>query len=96
MNENESKLASEVIHEQKIANKRMFVAFIITLFMLFLSNIAWLIAWNLPTYKSETVTVDSIDGNANYIGNDGEITNGESNSTKNDEDKQGGDKATDE
>lgn len=96
MNENESKLASEVIHEQKIANNRMFVAFIITLFMLFLSNIAWLIAWNLPTYKSETVTVDSIDGNANYIGNDGDIANGESNSTKNNENKQVGDKATDE
>ena len=67
---NESNLASEVIHEQKIANKRMFVAFIITLFMFFLSNIAWLIAWNLPDTKTVQTYEMQGEDNANVIYNE--------------------------
>lgn len=60
--------------------KRLIVALIIVTSMLFASNIIWLHFWNQYDYvdeAGETVTVDTGEGgNANYIGNDGEITNG--------------------
>lgn len=62
--------------------KRQWIALIIALCMLFASNAAWLYAWMQYDYTSEEVIVDvnSEDGgNANYIGNDGDIVNGESN-----------------
>jgi hypothetical protein len=38
------------------------------------------LAWNSYDYTSEEVIIDSQDGgNANYIGNDGDIINGEDN-----------------
>lgn len=95
MNENETKLASEVIHEQKVANKRMFVILMVVLAMFFVSNLAWLVAWNLPNYKSETITIDSEAGNANYIGNDGDITNGENKDSKGNQDEQSSIETTD-
>ena len=49
--------------------------------LLFLTNALWLIAWNSYDYVDEyTVDVDADDGgNANYIGNNGDIYNGTSN-----------------
>ena len=42
------------------------------------TNTAWLIAWNSYEYSTEIVTVDSEDsGDANYIGADGNIYNGD-------------------
>lgn len=42
------------------------------------TNTAWLIAWNSYEYSTEIVTVDSEDGgDANYIGDDGNIYNGD-------------------
>lgn len=75
-----------IVHESAMARnertlKRMIVALAIAVVLLFATNAAWLYAWNQYDYESETVTVDSNDGgNANYIGNDGDITNGESDS----------------
>ena len=56
---------------------------IILIVLLVLTNATWLIAWNQYDYVEDyTVDVDSEDGgNANYIGNDGDIYNGESNGT---------------
>ena len=68
--------------------KRQWIALIIALCMLFASNVAWLYAWMQYDYTSEEVIVDvnSEDGgNANYIGNDGDIVNGESYRTETDE-----------
>jgi hypothetical protein len=51
-----------------------------TVVFLFVSNGLWLYNWFQYDYISdttETVTVDAGSGTANYIGNDGEITNGE-------------------
>ena len=68
-------LASELLHELKIESKRRFVLLIICIILLCVSNIAWIVAWNLPT---ETVVEDSYDmegkDNANVILNgEGEV-----------------------
>ena len=41
-------LATEILHELKSQAKRNFVLLIVCIILLFTSNIAWLIAWNLP------------------------------------------------
>ena len=41
-------LATEILHEIKKQSKRNFILLIISLVLLFASNIAWLYAWNLP------------------------------------------------
>lgn len=57
--------------------KRLIIALIIAVILIFATNMAWLYAWNLYDYSTETVEIDSGEGIANYIGNDGEINNGE-------------------
>lgn len=80
-----------VVHEGSLARmeriiKRLVLALIITIILLFASNAIWLYAWMQYDYSSsestETVTIDGKDGIANYIGNDGDITNGTDNSEK--------------
>lgn len=70
--------------------KHMIVMIVICVVLLFASNALWLYAWMQYDYSSsattETVTVDGKDGIANYIGNDGEITNGSDNGKKSDND----------
>ena len=41
-------LATEILHELKAQARRNFILLIVTIILLFTSNIAWLIAWNLP------------------------------------------------
>ncbi len=63
--------------------KRLIVALIVAVALMFLSNAAWLFAWCQYDYSSEETAVDvnaEDGGNANYIGNDGDIINGENNS----------------
>lgn len=69
--------------------KRLVVSLIITIVLMFASNALWLYAWMQYDYSSDatttetsTVTVDGKDGVANYIGNDGDITNGTDNSAE--------------
>lgn len=79
-----------VVHEGSLARmeriiKKLVIALIITIILLFASNCIWLYAWMQYDYSStetQTVTVDGKDGIANYIGNDGKITNGENNGEK--------------
>ena len=57
--------------------KRLWIALIVAVALMFACNGAWLYAWVQYDYVSEEVIVDSQDGgNANYIGNDGDIVNG--------------------
>lgn len=51
------------------------IVFVITL--LVASNIAWVVAWNQFDYVTDdySIEVDSDGGNANYIGQDGDIYN---------------------
>ena len=71
-------------------DKRLILALIIVTTMMFISNIVWLWAWMQYDYTSEesVVTLDSQDGgNANYIGRDGDISNGTSDSYSQEKDK---------
>ena len=80
-----------IVHESSMARmerqiKRGWIALIVAVCLLFASNAAWLYAWCQYDYSSEEIIVeqDAQDGgNANYIGNDGDIVNGlpESDST---------------
>lgn len=59
--------------------KRLIIALIISIILIFASNALWLYEWCQYDYtsSSSTVEIDSGEGVANYIGNDGDITNGE-------------------
>ena len=74
MEEDNQSLATELLHEVKATSKRWFILFIITLLMLFGTNMAWLYAWNLQTEET-TISRDN-NSNANYINGEGDITNG--------------------
>jgi hypothetical protein len=64
--------------------KRYIIALVISVFLIFASNIAWLYAWCQYDYSStESVEIDSGEGVANYIGRNGSITNGENTSDQN-------------
>ena len=58
---------------------------------MFATNAIWAYVWCQYDYSSEetstVTTVDGKDGTANYIGNNGDIHNGENNSSKNREEK---------
>lgn len=74
-------------HERTI--KRLLVALIAVIIMLFASNVAWLWFFNQFDFQTETVMFDTEDGGDNsYIGNDGVINNGEDGSSGNDNDAQ--------
>lgn len=73
-----------IVHETAMARnernvKRMIIAIIVSIALLFASNALWLWAWMQYDYSGEEIVVeqDTTDGgNANYIGNDGDIVNG--------------------
>jgi len=58
--------------------RRLVYTIIFTIILLFASNAAWLWFFNQFTISAEsTVTVDGKEGTANYVGGNGDITNGE-------------------
>lgn len=62
--------------------KRLIVALIIAVVLMFASNALWLYAWTQYDYSApdyDVISIDGKDGIANYIGNDGVINNGEDN-----------------
>lgn len=73
-------------HESIVARmerivRRTYIALIICIVLLFACNLMWLYAWMQYDYESSTeevnyVTLDSRNGSANYVGNDGDIVNG--------------------
>lgn len=66
--------------------KRLIIALIIITILLFASNIAWLYVWQSYDYSStetQEISVDSRSGPANFIGNDGDIYNGENSGSEN-------------
>ena len=69
-----------VVHESTVARqerqiKRMWIALIVAVALIFASNAIWLYAWMQYDYESYEITADG-DSNANYIGQDGNIYNG--------------------
>ena len=78
--ENESVTVPYVVHESAMARaerniKRLWIAIIVSVALLFSSNALWLWAWMQYDYESYEVTADG-DSNANYIGQDGNVYNG--------------------
>ena len=76
----------DAIADNRWVIKRLVVALIVAIALLFVSNMAWLYAWNQFDYSSTETTLKS-DGNsvANYTGGDGGVVyGGESNGTEND------------
>ena len=62
-------------HERTV--KRLVLALVLSIAMLFISNVAWLWFFNQFDIESETVQLDSSNnGTASYIGQDGVINNG--------------------
>ena len=56
--------------------KRLVTALIVAIALLFASNVAWLLFLNQFDFAGDTTTQEA-EGDANYIGNNGDITNGE-------------------
>ena len=69
-----------IVHEATMARnernvKRMIVAIVTAIALLFASNALWLWAWMQYDYESYEAITDN-GGDANIIGNDGDIYNG--------------------
>lgn len=89
--DNEQMTVPYIVFEGSMARaerhiKRLVIALIIAVVMIAVTNIAWMYAWNSYEYvgESESVSVSG-DGTANYIGDDGDITNGINQSDKKDQ-----------
>lgn len=79
-------LATELLHELKLSAKRWFIAFcvMVVLEIATIGGFMWYLS--LPL---DEVTIESEDGNTNYVGNDltGAIYNGKNNSKETGEKK---------
>ena len=93
--ENCKKLQSEpesvpyIVHESSMARmerqiKRLWITILTLIFLLVGSNCAWL-WWNnqWETVEKLEITQENDGGYNNYIGNDGDIVNGETNNPEN-------------
>ena len=79
--ENGMEMISTAQHEKEMtrmetANKRMFIAFLIVLVMLFATNIAWIIYENQFQDVVVTQEADTWDGGNNYMNGTGEFSYG--------------------
>lgn len=78
---------TQIRHERTV--KRLIIALIIAIVLIFASNAIWLYAWcqydyaDTETTQSEAVDINADGGNANYFNDTGDIINGENNSQKN-------------
>ena len=75
-----------IVHESAMARaerhiKRLWTALIIAIVAIAVTNIAWLIYISQYDFESYEISTEN-GGNANYIGNDGDIYNGESDRQK--------------
>lgn len=52
------------------------IMLIITIVLLFATNVMWAAYWYQFDITTEEITMEADDGDANYIGNDGEINYG--------------------
>ena len=57
--------------------KRLLIALVVAVALLFISNVAWLLFFNQFDYATRTVTQGTEAGDNSYIGEDGVINNGE-------------------
>ena len=78
--EQENSLAWNILGDYKKANKRQFIVILVILTMWFATGCYLVYILNDIGVIETTVTQENTDGNNNYIGNDGDIINGETNS----------------
>lgn len=72
-----SRIAFERMQAKDERNDHWRNIIIITLIILLVvTNAMWLVAWNQYDYVDDYTDIQAEDGIANYIGNDGDITNG--------------------
>lgn len=71
---------SAMLARMERMNSRCFIVIIILIILLFATNGAWLYYESQWEYMSTSVTQENDSGFNNYIGNDGEIINGETDS----------------
>lgn len=81
-----------IVHESALARaertiKRLWVLTIILLVLLVGTNAAWL--WYEYQMEDIVITQDNTDGDNNFIGNDGDIINGETNDQNQTEENRG-------
>ena len=76
--------ASEFLHILKVQNKRLFIMWLVTFiaFITLLGYTIWLLN-DIGVVDETTITQDNENGYNNYIGNDGDIYNGEANNKEN-------------
>lgn len=79
-------LATDILKDYKNQNKRMFIIIIIILIMWFIT-IGYLVyvlndIGTIETTSTQEVSQENTDGYNNYIGNNGDITNGKTDSKK--------------
>jgi len=55
------------------------ITIVLLIILLVVTNAMWLVAWNQYDYIDDYTQVDSGEGNINFIGDDGDINNGTSN-----------------
>ena len=76
----EQSFAMELLQDQRKQNKRLFIIWIITFLTLIGVTCYTLYLLNDISYVEETtITQENEEGYNNYIGNDGDITNGKTN-----------------
>ena len=57
--------------------KYLITALVIVVILLFASNAIWIYEWTQYDYSgTQSIDLNADTGNANYIGNDGDISNG--------------------
>ena len=84
MNDNDILSVPYVVYEGEMARsermvKRLIVALIVSIVIIFATNATWIWLWNQYDYSSDESIVEMETrgaGNTNYIGNSGDITNG--------------------
>lgn len=71
-----------IVHEGTMVRmerqiRRITIALIVAIILMFVSNALWLYAWTQYDYTStQSVDIDGKQGNANYVENGGSIVNG--------------------
>ena len=84
MEERENVSVPYLVHEGVLARmertiKRLWVLCIVLIVLFVGSNAGWLYYESLWSNEVTTITQENADGYNNYIGNDGDINNGEAN-----------------
>lgn len=69
-----------IVHESSMARmerqiKRLWIALIVSVSLLFASNVLWLVAWNSYDYSSEEIVYQQDGEGTNIIGDSNEVDN---------------------